>query len=136
MRLFTPSALLAAVLLTAAPLQAMAEEPEPIERGDPFATPIVPIPDPSPSAEDGAESVERLPVLEMTVGEMELIRLPQPAGAMISLVPGIVTIGTQEPGMLFIFAEQPGETKVVVADKAYNEMFASTIKVEPQDPGS
>lgn len=69
----------------------------------------------------------------MTVGEMEVIRLPSPAGTIISLVPGVVTVGTQEPGMLFIFAETPGETKVVVADKSYNEMFASTIKVEPQE---
>ncbi|EKV32902.1 hypothetical protein C882_1740 [Caenispirillum salinarum AK4] len=120
------------MLLAAAPLSAAANGVEQPERGDPFTTPVVPIPDPAPGAEGDAQAAERLPVMEMTVGDMEVIRLPQPAGTIISLVPGVVTVGTQEPGMLFIFAEQPGETKVVVADEGYNEMFASTIKVAPQ----
>ncbi|WP_404379708.1 pilus assembly protein N-terminal domain-containing protein [Caenispirillum salinarum] len=135
MRMSIRSATLAAVVMAAAPLPAAAEVPEQPERGDPFTTPLIVIPEPETDGDAAPRQAERLPVMEMTVGDMEVIRLPQPAGTIISLVPGVVTVGTQEPGMLFIFAEQPGETKVVVADEGYNEMFASTIKVEPPEPG-
>jgi Flp pilus assembly secretin CpaC len=131
MRVFPPTALFVVAGLVAVSSVAGAEGTAQPERGDPFTVPVVPIPDPQqPGA---AAPPQRLPVMEMTVGDMELIRLPQPAGTIISLVPGVVTVGTQEPGMLFIFAETPGETKIVVADEAYNEMFASTIKVS--EPG-
>lgn len=118
------------------PAPAGPETPAMPERGDPFTTPIVPIPDPEPTsaAADGPQ-VEQLPVLELAVGAMEIVRLPAPATTFISTFPGVVTLGSEQPGLLFIFAERPGETQVVVADSEYNQLFVSTIRVLP-DGGS
>lgn len=121
---------IAVVLGLAAAAPAWAASQAMPERGDPFQTPIVPIPDAPPAAEgDQQAKPEELPVMEMTVGEMELIHLPDEASTLIATFPGIVTLGTESPSMLFIFAEQPGETQVIAADGSYQEMFAATIRV-------
>lgn len=124
--------LLAALLGLAAVLPAAARAADAAatgtERGDPFTTPIVPIPDPAPDG-NGNPAVEPLPVLEMTVGQMQIVRLGEVPSTTITTFPGVVTVGIEPPDMLFIFAEAPGETQLIVADSNYGELFAKTILV-------
>lgn len=131
-----PLAGLFALLLAAAAASPVAAEspaaPVP-QRADPFTAPIVPIPDPEPKAAPEAER-QTLPVLRMAVGEMEVVRLADRASTLLSTFPGIVTLGTEGDTLLFIFAERPGETQVLIADSNYQELFASTIIVE--EPGA
>ncbi len=98
------------------------------ERADPFTAPIVPIPDPDPSTSEGQDA-DALPVLELTVGQMEIVRLGEVPVTTIDTFPGIVTVGVESPDMLFIFAEKPGETQLIIADGNYTELFAKTIIV-------
>lgn len=107
---------------------ALAEQKAAPDRGDPFTTPIVPIPDPAP-AQPADPAFEPLPVLEMQVGEMEIVRLGEVPSTTITTFPGIVSVGVEPPDMLFIFAEAPGETQIVVADSQFGELYARTIVV-------
>ncbi|GAA0594894.1 pilus assembly protein N-terminal domain-containing protein [Caenispirillum bisanense] len=123
--------LLPALMLSAAAAMAADKAPSPAapatERADPFTAPIVPIPDPEPgAAEDDGDD---LPVLEMTVGSMQLVRLGEVPTTTIDTFPGIVSVGVEPPDMLFIFAEKPGETQLIIADSNYVELFARTIVV-------
>lgn len=120
--------LVAALLTAAAPAYGEGAKPAAgPERGDPFTTPIVPIPD--PDAATAAAKPDPLPVIEMRVGDMEIVRLGEVPSTTITTFPGIVTVGVEPPDMLFIFAEAPGETQLIVADSNYGELFAKTIMV-------
>ena len=70
--------------------------------------------------------------LNVSVNELEILRLDQPASIVLVANPSIADVAIETAQLLFLLGRRPGETSLIILDDQGQEILSQPIVVTPQ----